>query len=79
MCIYIFFLNKSLILHFFLLTMAYVLQSLDGRAIRVDEAGKGGRSRGGFQSGTRGGRFGGSRGRGGRGYSRGESWCSVLW
>ncbi|XP_041805554.1 cold inducible RNA binding protein a isoform X3 [Chelmon rostratus] len=40
-------------------------KSLDGRAIRVDEAGKGGRSRGGFQSGTRGGRFGGSRGRGG--------------
>nr|XP_046264038.1 cold inducible RNA binding protein a isoform X2 [Scatophagus argus] len=46
-------------------------KSLDGRAIRVDEAGKGGRSRGGFQSGQRGGRFSGSRGRGGRGYSRG--------
>ncbi|XP_070829373.1 cold inducible RNA binding protein a isoform X4 [Chaetodon trifascialis] len=40
-------------------------KSLDGRAIRVDEAGKGGRSRGGFAPGTRGGRFGGSRGRGG--------------
>uniref|UniRef100_A0AAX7SUP0 RRM domain-containing protein n=1 Tax=Astatotilapia calliptera TaxID=8154 RepID=A0AAX7SUP0_ASTCA len=38
-------------------------KTLDGRAIRVDEAGKGGRSRGG--------RFSGSRGRGGRGYSRG--------
>ncbi|XP_076600534.1 cold inducible RNA binding protein a isoform X4 [Chaetodon auriga] len=49
-------------------------KSLDGRAIRVDEAGKGGRSRGGFSPGTRAGRFGGSRGRGGayngdRGYS----------
>uniref|UniRef100_H3C087 Cold inducible RNA binding protein a n=1 Tax=Tetraodon nigroviridis TaxID=99883 RepID=H3C087_TETNG len=44
-------------------------KSLDGRAIRVDEAGKGLRPRGGFQSG---GRFSGSRGgRGGRGYSRG--------
>ncbi|XP_075339719.1 cold inducible RNA binding protein a isoform X2 [Odontesthes bonariensis] len=45
-------------------------KTLDGRAIRVDEAGKGGRSRGGF-SGPRGGRFSGSRGRGGyndRGY-----------
>uniref|UniRef100_A0A665X3U1 RRM domain-containing protein n=1 Tax=Echeneis naucrates TaxID=173247 RepID=A0A665X3U1_ECHNA len=47
-------------------------KTLDGRAIRVDEAGKGGRSRGGFSSGPRGGRFSGSRGRGGRGYSRGE-------
>ncbi|KAM9845128.1 cold inducible RNA binding protein a isoform 2-T2 [Aulostomus maculatus] len=50
-------------------------KTLDGRAIRVDEAGKGGGSRrGGFNSGPRGGsggRFGGSRGRGGRGYSRG--------
>uniref|UniRef100_A0A3Q3LXI9 Cold inducible RNA binding protein a n=1 Tax=Mastacembelus armatus TaxID=205130 RepID=A0A3Q3LXI9_9TELE len=46
-------------------------KTLDGRAIRVDEAGKGGRSRGGFGSGPRGGRFSGSRGRGGRGYSRG--------
>ncbi|XP_051265838.1 cold inducible RNA binding protein a isoform X1 [Dicentrarchus labrax] len=46
-------------------------KSLDGRAIRVDEAGKGGRTRGGFGSGQRGGRFSGSRGRGGRGYSRG--------
>ncbi|CAK6952448.1 cold inducible RNA binding protein a isoform X3 [Scomber scombrus] len=40
-------------------------KTLDGRAIRVDEAGKGGRSRGGFSSGPRGGRFSGSRGRGG--------------
>ncbi|KAM7400799.1 hypothetical protein PAMA_005130 [Pampus argenteus] len=46
-------------------------KTLDGRAIRVDEAGKGGRSRGVFSSGPRGGRFSGSRGRGGRGYSRG--------
>ncbi|KAG7214674.1 hypothetical protein INR49_010566 [Caranx melampygus] len=37
-------------------------KTLDGRAIRVDEAGKGGRSRGGFGSGPRGGRFSGSRG-----------------
>lgn len=55
----------------------FVLQTLDGRAIRVDEAGKGGRSRGGFGSGPRGGRFSGSRGRGGRGYSRGENQMSV--
>ncbi|PWA25388.1 hypothetical protein CCH79_00005211, partial [Gambusia affinis] len=41
-------------------------KTLDGRAIRVDEAGKGGRSRGGFSSGPRGGRF-NSGGRGGRG------------
>ncbi|XP_053183981.1 cold-inducible RNA-binding protein A-like [Scomber japonicus] len=41
-------------------------KTLDGRAIRVDEAGKGGSSRGGFGgSGPRGGRFSGSRGRGG--------------
>lgn len=40
-------------------------KTLDGRAIRVDEAGKGGRTRGGFNSGPRGGRFSGSRGRGG--------------
>uniref|UniRef100_A0A8C6WRC3 RRM domain-containing protein n=1 Tax=Neogobius melanostomus TaxID=47308 RepID=A0A8C6WRC3_9GOBI len=50
-------------------------KTLDGRAIRVDEAGKGNRSRGGggFSSGPRGGgRFqSGSRGRGGRGFSRG--------
>ncbi|XP_027877120.1 cold inducible RNA binding protein a isoform X3 [Xiphophorus couchianus] len=49
-------------------------KTLDGRAIRVDEAGKGGRSRGGFSSGPRGGRF-NSGGRGGRGRgfsSRGE-------
>ncbi|XP_028986745.1 cold-inducible RNA-binding protein B-like isoform X4 [Betta splendens] len=44
-------------------------KTLDGRAIRVDEAGKGGRSRGGFSSCPRGGRFSGSRGRGGGGYS----------
>ncbi|XP_070774557.1 cold inducible RNA binding protein a isoform X1 [Enoplosus armatus] len=44
---------------------------LDGRTIRVDEAGKGARSRGSFGSGPRGGRFSGSRGRGGRGYARG--------
>lgn len=55
-----------------------MLQSLDGRAIRVDEAGKGGRPRGGFQSGQRGGRFSGSRGRGGRGYSRGENLLSCV-
>lgn len=56
-----------------------MLQSLDGRSIRVDEAGKGGRQRGGgFQS-NRGGRFGGSRGRGGRGYSRGETQLVVMW
>ncbi|XP_043989778.1 cold inducible RNA binding protein a isoform X2 [Gambusia affinis] len=51
-------------------------KTLDGRAIRVDEAGKGGRSRGGFSSGPRGGRF-NSGGRGGRGRgfsSRGGSY-----
>ncbi|KAG7524512.1 cold-inducible RNA-binding protein isoform X4 [Solea senegalensis] len=42
--------------------------TVDGRAIRVDEAGKG-PPRKGLQTGSRGGRFGGSRGRG-RGYSR---------
>nr|XP_061795248.1 cold-inducible RNA-binding protein A-like [Nerophis lumbriciformis] len=58
-------------------------KTLDGRSIRVDEAGKGGRSRGGFSSGGPrgggGGRFGsgggynGDRGYGGgdRGYDRG--------
>ncbi|XP_023131677.1 cold inducible RNA binding protein a isoform X1 [Amphiprion ocellaris] len=45
-------------------------KTLDGRAIRVDEAGKGGRFRGGGSQ-QQGGRFGSSRGRGGRGYSRG--------
>ncbi|XP_069367071.1 cold inducible RNA binding protein a isoform X2 [Paralichthys olivaceus] len=47
-------------------------KTLDGRAIRVDEAGKGGgRQRtSGFGSNPRGGRFSNSRGRGGRGYSR---------
>ncbi|XP_057713404.1 cold inducible RNA binding protein a isoform X2 [Corythoichthys intestinalis] len=48
-------------------------KTLDGRSIRVDEAGKGGRSRGGFSSGGPrgggGGRFGSSRGRGGGGYN----------
>ncbi|XP_053185914.1 cold inducible RNA binding protein a isoform X3 [Scomber japonicus] len=49
-------------------------KTLDGRAIRVDEAGKGGRSRGGFGgSGPRGGRFSGSRGRGG-GYNGDRSY-----
>ncbi|XP_034470463.1 cold inducible RNA binding protein a isoform X3 [Hippoglossus hippoglossus] len=48
-------------------------KTLDGRAIRVDEAGKGGgRQRTSFGSAPRGGRFNNSRGRGGRGYSRGE-------
>ncbi|XP_029970779.1 cold inducible RNA binding protein a isoform X2 [Salarias fasciatus] len=48
-------------------------KTLDGRAIRVDEAGKSGRRSGGFNSGgPRGGRFSGPRGgRGGGGYSRG--------
>ncbi|KAI3375031.1 hypothetical protein L3Q82_021544, partial [Scortum barcoo] len=47
-------------------------KTIDGRMIRVDAAGKGGRSRGGYGSGPRGGRGGfGSRGRGGRGYARG--------
>ncbi|XP_063741073.1 cold inducible RNA binding protein a isoform X3 [Eleginops maclovinus] len=48
-------------------------KTLDGRYIRVDEAGKGSRNRGaGFHSGPRGQRSGfGGRGRGGRGYSRG--------
>ncbi|XP_010773544.1 cold inducible RNA binding protein a isoform X1 [Notothenia coriiceps] len=48
-------------------------KTLDGRCIRVDEAGKGGRTRGGgYNSGQRGQRGGFSgRGRGGRGYSRG--------
>jgi len=45
-------------------------KTLDGRAIRVDEAGKGSRSRGGFGAGGhRGGRFSGGRGRGGGGYN----------
>lgn len=67
--------------YFFLdcfVTLFPFLQSLDGRAIRVDEAGKGGRSRGGFSSGQRGSRFSGSRGRGGRGYSRGENRLTVV-
>ncbi|KAM4539704.1 RNA-binding protein 3-like [Odontesthes bonariensis] len=46
-------------------------KTLDGRAIRVDEAGKGGGSAGGF-SGQRGSRFSGGRGRGGRGFYRGD-------
>nr|XP_057923082.1 cold inducible RNA binding protein a isoform X2 [Doryrhamphus excisus] len=48
-------------------------KTLDGRSIRVDEAGKGSRSRGAFNSGGQrgsgGGRFGSSRGRGGGGYN----------
>ncbi|XP_038858267.1 cold-inducible RNA-binding protein B-like isoform X1 [Salvelinus namaycush] len=60
-------------------------KSLDGRQIRVDQAGKsggGGRSGGGFRGGSsggrggggyfRGGRGGGGGGRGGRGFSRGK-------
>ncbi|XP_030258629.1 cold inducible RNA binding protein a isoform X4 [Sparus aurata] len=43
-------------------------KSLDGRAIRVDEAGKGGRSRGGFQAGGRGGGYNGDRSYGDRSY-----------
>ncbi|XP_061694299.1 cold inducible RNA binding protein a [Syngnathoides biaculeatus] len=50
-------------------------KTLDGRSIRVDEAGKGSRSRGGFSSGGQrgsgGGRFGSSRGRGGYNCDRG--------
>lgn len=51
-----------------------VLQSLDGRSIRVDEAGKGSRRQSGGQyAGRGGGRFGGGgRGRGGRGHHGGE-------
>ncbi|XP_029283058.1 cold-inducible RNA-binding protein B-like [Cottoperca gobio] len=49
--------------------------SLDGRPIRVDEAGKGGRSRGGFGSGPRGQRGGGFGGRGrGDGYGGDRSY-----
>ncbi|XP_061878708.1 cold inducible RNA binding protein a isoform X1 [Entelurus aequoreus] len=53
-------------------------KTIDGRNIRVDEAGKGGggRSNRGFNSGGQrgvGGRFGSTRGRGGGGYSRGRS------
>ncbi|XP_061549823.1 cold inducible RNA binding protein a [Phycodurus eques] len=55
-------------------------KTLDGRSIRVDEAGKGGRSRGGFcstgQRGGGGGRFGTSRGRGGGGYNGDRSYGS---
>uniref|UniRef100_W5LVG9 Cold-inducible RNA-binding protein B-like n=1 Tax=Lepisosteus oculatus TaxID=7918 RepID=W5LVG9_LEPOC len=51
-------------------------KSIDGRVIRVDQAGKssGGRSGGyrGGSSGGRGGFFRGGRGRGGRGYSQGK-------
>nr|XP_006643484.2 PREDICTED: cold-inducible RNA-binding protein B-like [Lepisosteus oculatus] len=53
-------------------------KSIDGRVIRVDQAGKssGGRSGGyrGGSSGGRGGFFRGGRGRGGRGYSQGKGW-----
>lgn len=69
--VFLFFLDRFV-------TLFPFLQSLDGRAIRVDEAGKGGRSRGGFSSGQRGSRFSGSRGRGGRGYSRGENRLTVV-
>lgn len=55
----------------------FTFQSLDGRSIRVDEAGKGGRQRGGYAGNRGGGRFGGgSRGQGGRGYHRGGN---DLW
>uniref|UniRef100_A0A3Q2Q6V4 Cold inducible RNA binding protein a n=1 Tax=Fundulus heteroclitus TaxID=8078 RepID=A0A3Q2Q6V4_FUNHE len=43
-------------------------KTLDGRAIRVDEAGKGGRSRGGFGSGPRGGGYNSDRSYGDRSY-----------
>lgn len=55
----------------------FAFQSLDGRSIRVDEAGKGGRQRGGYAGNRGGGRFGGgNRGQGGRGYHRGGN---DLW
>ncbi|KPP65718.1 hypothetical protein Z043_115854 [Scleropages formosus] len=58
-------------------------KSVDGRMIRVDEAGKGGgRSGGGYRggaSGRGGGFFRGGRGRGGRGYSRGKGWQFAKW
>uniref|UniRef100_UPI003AAD67B7 cold-inducible RNA-binding protein B-like isoform X3 n=1 Tax=Centroberyx gerrardi TaxID=166262 RepID=UPI003AAD67B7 len=59
-------------------------KTLDGRSIRVDEAGKGGGrpSGGGFRGGSRGGYGGGGysggRGRGGRGYSRGVAMVTAL-
>ncbi|KAG9343379.1 hypothetical protein JZ751_014360 [Albula glossodonta] len=58
-------------------------KSVDGRMIRVDEAGKSGsRSGGGYRGGAsgRGGGFfrGGRGGRGGRGYSRGGSRATVT-
>ncbi|XP_070700657.1 cold inducible RNA binding protein a isoform X3 [Pempheris klunzingeri] len=43
-------------------------KTLDGRSIRVDAAGKSGRSRGGFGSGPRGGGYNGDRGYGDRSY-----------
>lgn len=56
-----------------------VLQTLDGRSIRVDEAGKGSRRQSGQYASRGGGRFGGgSRGRGGRGFPRGgKASCGV--
>lgn len=70
---------------YYLPTQPYLCQSLDGRQIRVDQAGKsggGGRSGGGFRGGSSGGRGGGGGyfrggrggggGRGGRGFSRGK-------
>lgn len=57
-----------------------MLQSLDGRSIRVDEAGKGSRRpSGGQYAGRGGGRFGGgSRGRGELGHLRGgNANCGV--
>ncbi|MBN3309722.1 cold-inducible RNA-binding protein B isoform X2 [Amia ocellicauda] len=56
--------------------MAMNSKSIDGRVIRVDQAGKssGGRSGGGYRGGSSGGRgfFRGGRGRGGGGYGSGE-------
>lgn len=58
------------------------LQSVDGRAIRVDEAGKGGSGRsggGGYRGGSGGGRGGGYfRGGRGRGGSRGDHVIGIL-
>ncbi|XP_068196584.1 cold inducible RNA binding protein a isoform X3 [Antennarius striatus] len=45
-------------------------KSLDGRAIRVDEAGKGGRSKGGYQPSSRGGGYNSERSYGDRNYDR---------
>ncbi|XP_075877306.1 cold inducible RNA binding protein a isoform X2 [Nelusetta ayraudi] len=55
-------------------------KTLDGRSIRVDEAGKGSRRQSGQYASRGGGRFGGgSRGRGGRGFPRGgKASCGVC-